>query len=371
MKKIIMIFGTRPEAIKMCPVFKALKKRKNFEVIICLSGQHKEMLNQVMKEFGVEYKYNINVMTNNQTLSDITSQIIVRLDEILKEEKPDIVIVHGDTTTSFAAALVSFYNNIKVAHVEAGLRTYDMKLPFPEEFNRQAVDLVSDFYFAPTELSRQNLIKEGKEKKKIYVTGNTGIDALKLTICDNYTNELLDWAEGSRLILFTAHRRESIGEPMEEMFKAIKRIVNDFSDVKIIFPVHKNPKVREIVNKILDNNDAIKLVEPLDIKDFHNIMRKCYLVVTDSGGIQEEAPALGKPVVVMRNETERVEAVESGTVVLAGTQEDKIYNIISELLTNREMYNGMSSALNPYGDGYASERIADILEKELLDHDEN
>lgn len=359
MKKILLVFGTRPEAIKMCPLIKCINDNSQLECCVCLTGQHKEMLDQVMDEFGIKADYNMKIMKENQTLSDITSEIITKLDPILEKENPQIVLVHGDTTTSFAAALSAFYHRIPIGHVEAGLRTYLMDSPYPEEFNRQAVDLICDLYFAPTQLAKQNLLREGKKEEKIYVTGNTVIDALKTTVNANYSNPILDWCKGSRMILLTAHRRENIGENMHQIFQAVKRIVHDNPDVKVIYPVHKNPKVLEIANEVFKGEEQIKLIEPLDVIDFHNLMAHSYLILTDSGGIQEEAPSLGKPVLVVRNTTERPEGVSAGTLKLAGTKEAPIYKEIDLLLRDSEQYDKMSKASNPYGDGHASERIVE------------
>jgi UDP-N-acetylglucosamine 2-epimerase (non-hydrolysing) len=359
--KVMVVFGTRPEAIKMCPLVLELKKRSEIETIVCTTGQHKEMLDQVMEVFHVTENYNLSIMEEKQTLSMITSKVLLGIDEILKTEKPDIMLVHGDTTTSFAASLSAFYHQISVGHVEAGLRTYDLYSPFPEEFNRQAVDIVSDLYFAPTELAKKQLLREGKSEKNIIVTGNTVIDALSTTIKKEYYHEELEWAKGSKLILFTAHRRENIGQPMQNIFHALCKIVNENKNVKVIYPIHKNPKVREIADEILGNQERIHMIEPLDVFDFHNFIARSYMVMTDSGGIQEEAPSLGKPVLVLRDTTERPEGVAAGTLKLTGTQEDTIYRIATQLLNNKEMYNKMSIASNPYGDGHASKRIVEYL----------
>jgi len=361
--KILSIFGTRPEAIKMCPVVKELEKRENIDSVVCLTGQHEEMLDQVMQIFHIDAKYNLHVMKANQTLSMITTNILLQLGEIYEQEKPELVLVHGDTSSSFAGALAAFYRNIPVGHVEAGLRTYNMKSPYPEEFNRQAVDLISDLYFAPTERAKAQLLKEGKDECKVFVTGNTVIDALKSTVVADYSNEILDWAGKSKLLLMTAHRRENIGVPMENMFRAIRRIVDEHSDVKVIYPVHKNPKVKEIAKRFFSGNDRIKLIEPLDVYDFHNFLARCYLVLTDSGGVQEEAPSLGKPVLVMRDTTERPEGVEAGTLKLVGTDEENIYKQTEILLTDSKVYHHMSNIQNPYGDGEAARRIVDIIEE--------
>lgn len=361
--KVMTIFGTRPEAIKMCPLVLELKKHSDIETIVCLTGQHKEMLNQVMEVFNITADYNLSIMKAGQTLSLITSEVLSGIDNILSKVKPDVVLVHGDTTTSFVAGLASFYHNIPVGHVEAGLRTYDLQSPYPEEFNRQAVDLFTKFYFAPTELAKKNLLTEGKSAQDIYVTGNTVIDALYTTVSESYSNEHLEWANDSRMILVTAHRRENIGKPMEEMFEAIRDVVNDNQDVKVIYPIHKNPLVREIADKYLANHERIRLIEPLDVLDFHNFIKNSYLILTDSGGIQEEAPALGKPVLVMRDTTERPEGVEAGTLKLVGTSYKKIYEETVKLLCDIELYNHMSFATNPYGDGHASERIVEVVKR--------
>lgn len=359
--KVVVVFGTRPEAIKMCPLILELKKNRNFETVVCLTGQHREMLDQVMEVFGIKTDYNLCVMRDEQTLGMITTAVLTGLNKVFVKENPDIVLVHGDTTTSFAAALSAFYNHILIGHVEAGLRTYNMKSPFPEEFNRQCVDLITDIYFTPTERAKQQLLNEGKDADKIFVTGNTVIDALKTTIRNDYKNEYLEWAEGSKLILLTAHRRENIGAPMESIFKGIRRIVDNNPKVKVIYPIHKNPKVREIANRYLTDHKRIRLIEPLDVIDFHNFMSKSYLILTDSGGIQEEAPSLGKPVLVMRDTTERPEGVDAGVLKLVGTDEDKIYQEVTNLLIDEVAYRQMSKAVNPYGDGHASERIVEVL----------
>lgn len=361
--KIITIFGTRPEAIKMCPLILQLKKTEGIECIVCLTGQHKEMLDQVIDIFKIQADYNLHIMRQNQTLSSITEDVLNKLDNVLETEKPDLILVHGDTTTSFAAALAGFYRRIPVGHVEAGLRTYNMHAPYPEEFNRQAVDLISELYFAPTEQSRQNLLKEGKKKESIYVTGNTVIDALSLTVQADYQNENLDWCSDSRLILLTAHRRENLGEPMRHMFRAVRRVIEEYPDIKVIYPVHKNPKVREIAQETLAGVERIRLIEPLDVVDFHNFMARSYIILTDSGGIQEEAPALGKPVLVMRETTERPEGIEAGTLKLVGTTGGTIYREMKNLLADDMLYQCMSKAVNPYGDGHASERIVHAILK--------
>lgn len=359
--KVLVVFGTRPEAIKMCPLIKELKKHKDIQTHVCLTGQHKEMLNQVMNVFELSCDYNLSIMKEKQTLSSVTISVLEGIDKILKDERPDIVLVHGDTTSAFSAGLASFYNSIPVGHVEAGLRTYNINSPFPEEFNRQAVDLFTDLYFAPTASARNQLINEGKNPNRVFITGNTVIDALRTTVRDNYYNENLEWASDSKLILLTAHRRENIGVPMENIFSAVNRIVNDNYNVKIIYPIHKNPLVREIADKCLIKSDRIRVIEPLDVLDFHNFMNKSFLILTDSGGIQEEAPSLGKPVLVMRNSTERPEGLEAGTLKLVGTDENKIYYETMRLLADKKAYEKMSNASNPYGDGHSSERIVSCL----------
>ncbi len=361
--KIISIFGTRPEAIKMCPLIKKMQEDISMDNLVCLTGQHREMLRQVMDVFDIKEKYNFEIMKENQTLTSVTSDILTGISQILVSEKPDMVLVHGDTSTAFSAALAAFYARIPVGHVEAGLRTNNMKSPFPEEFNRQAIDLITDLYFAPTEMAKQNLLAEGKCADKIFVTGNTIIDALSTTVVNDFASEYLDWAKGSRLILVTAHRRENLGEPMRSMFRAIKKISLTFDDVKIIYPIHLNPIVRDIAYEELSDVENVKLIEPLDVVSFHNFMSKSYLILTDSGGIQEEAPSLGKPVLVMRDTTERPEGIEAGTLKLVGTSEEKIYNETFELLNNSNAYEKMSKAVNPYGDGHASKRIIDAIKK--------
>lgn len=359
----MLVFGTRPEAIKMCPLIKEMKQHKELECCVCLTGQHKEMLEPVMQAFGIVEDYNLNIMKEGQTLADITVNVISELSKILNKEKPDWVMVHGDTTSAFAAATASFYLQVPIAHVEAGLRTGNIYSPYPEEFNRQAIDLITDIYFAPTYWAKENLINEGKEAESIYVTGNTVIDALRTTIKENYTDENIQWASDSKMILLTTHRRENLGEEMENIFKAVNIIVNRYPNLKFIFPVHKNPKIREIVKKHL-NHDRIRIIEPLDVIAFHNYMNKSYLIMTDSGGIQEEAPALGKPVLVLRNTTERPEGISAGTLKLVGTETENIVKQVSILLDNKAEYEKMSKAQNPYGDGHASERIiASFMEK--------
>lgn len=362
MKKIMLVFGTRPEAIKMCPLVNELKKRKNIEKIVCVTGQHRQMLDQVLEAFSVVPDYDLSIMKDKQTLFDVTVNILERIKTVLEEAKPDVVLVHGDTSTTFVTALACFYLQIPVGHVEAGLRTYNIYSPYPEEFNRQAVSIISQYNFAPTELSKQNLLKEGKDPDSIYVTGNTAIDALKTTVRADYTHPELDWAKDSRLIMITAHRRENLGEPMRHMFKAIRRVMDEHPDVKAIYPIHMNPVVREIAQEYLGDDDRIHIIEPLDVLDFHNFLSRSYLILTDSGGIQEEAPSLGKPVLVMRDTTERPEGIAAGTLKLVGTEEETIYKEFSRLLSDKTEYDAMSKASNPYGDGHACERIADILE---------
>lgn len=364
MKKIMLVFGTRPEAIKMCPLVKEFEKRKNLQTVVCVTGQHRQMLEQVLKVFKVKPDYDLAIMKDRQTLFDVTTSILKNLKEILEEVRPDVVLVHGDTSTTFATALACFYLQIPVGHVEAGLRTYNIWSPYPEEFNRRTVGIIAEYNFAPTALSKQNLIKEGKMEQSIYVTGNTAIDALKTTVKDDYTHAELEWAWGSKLIMVTAHRRENLGEPMRHMFRAIKRVCDEHLDVKVIYPIHMNPSVREIADRILGRDERIHIIEPLDVVDFHNFLSRSYLILTDSGGIQEEAPSLGKPVLVMRDTTERPEGIEAGTLKLIGTDEETIYNNFKLLLNNEEEYKKMSCASNPYGDGFASKRIADILEEE-------
>jgi len=365
MKKVMLIFGTRPEAIKMCPLALELERHPEFETVVCVTGQHRQMLDQILTCFHVEPKYDLCIMRQNQTLFDVTITILQRLGEILKTEKPDVVLVHGDTSTAFVTALACFYMQIPVGHVEAGLRTYNLYSPFPEEFNRQAVDLIARFYFAPTEMSRQNLLKEGKPDSSIYVTGNTVIDALDTTVRTDYAHPEVEWAKGSRMILLTAHRRENLGEPMRDMFTAIRRIVDETPDVKVIYPMHMNPTVREMARECFAGQERIHMIEPMDVLDFHNLMARAYLIMTDSGGIQEEAPALGKPVLVMRDTTERPEGVQAGTLRLVGTEEATIYAAVKELLSDEQVYLDMAHAANPYGDGTASRQIADILARKL------
>ncbi len=362
MKKVMLVFGTRPEAIKMCPLVNELKSRKEIETVVCVTGQHRQMLDQVLEAFDVVPDYDLSIMKDRQTLFDVTTNILNRIKEVLEEVHPDVVLVHGDTSTTFVTALACFYLQIPVGHVEAGLRTYNIYSPYPEEFNRQAVSIISAYNFAPTELSRQNLLKEGKNPDTIYVTGNTAIDALKTTVREDYTHPELEWAKGSRLIMITAHRRENLGEPMKHMFRAIRRVCDEHPDVKAIYPIHMNPVVRETAREILGDDERIHIIEPMDVLDFHNFLSRSFLILTDSGGIQEEAPSLGKPVLVMRDTTERPEGIKAGTLKLVGTDEQVIYENFKLLLEDEEAYKAMSTASNPYGDGFACKRIADILE---------
>lgn len=363
-KKVMVVFGTRPEAIKMCPLVKELKKRDGIETIVCVSGQHREMLHQVLEAFDVIPDYDLDIMKERQSLFDVTINIMESVKKVLEDVKPNVVLVHGDTSTTFTVALACFYMQIPVGHVEAGLRTYNIYSPYPEEFNRQAVGIVARYHFAPTEHSREALLKEGKNPNHIFVTGNTAIDALKTTVKQDYFHEELEWAKGSRLIMITAHRRENLGEPMQNMFRAILRIIKEHPDVKAIYPIHMNPVVRETADKILGDEERIHIIEPLEVIDFHNFLSRCFMILTDSGGIQEEAPSLGKPVLVMRDTTERPEGIEAGTLKLVGTDEEKIYTEFKRLLEDEEEYKKMSQASNPYGDGTACVQIADILENE-------
>ena len=366
--KVMSIFGTRPEAIKMAPLVKELESRDEIESIVCVTAQHREMLDQVLVTFNIKPDYDLNIMKQGQTLGDITTRALNGLESVIKDCKPDIVLVHGDTTTTFAGALAAFYNQVAIGHVEAGLRTNDKYSPFPEEMNRQMVDCLTDMYFAPTKISKENLLKENIEESKIYVTGNTAIDAMQTTVKKDYHHPELEWIkDNERMILLTAHRRENLGDPMRHIFKAIKRIVDEFEDVKVIYPIHMNPKVREVANEIFKGADRVKLIEPLEVFDFHNFQNKSYLILTDSGGIQEEAPSLGKPVLVLRDTTERPEGIEAETLKLVGTDEETIYEETKKLLTNKEDYEKMSKASNPYGDGHASERIVDAIIERFKD----
>lgn len=365
MKKVMLVFGTRPEAIKMCPLVLELKKRTDLRSIVCVTGQHRQMLDAVLTAFGVVPDYDLSIMKEKQTLFDITTNILERIRGVLAEERPDVVLVHGDTSTTFVTALACYYMQIPVGHVEAGLRTYDIYSPFPEEFNRQAVSIISRYNFAPTEMAKQNLVREGRSADTIFVTGNTAIDALRFTVKEQYRHPELEWAADSRLILITAHRRENLGEPMRNMFRAIRRVMDEHPDVKAIYPIHMNPTVREIANEYLGGDDRIHIIEPLDVLDFHNFMARSHLILTDSGGIQEEAPSLGKPVLVMRDTTERPEGVAAGTLKLVGTSEETIYQEFTKLLIDSTLYETMACTANPYGDGHACERIVEILSEKL------
>lgn len=364
MKTIMLVFGTRPEAIKMCPLIQELRTRKDIRTLCCVTGQHRQMLDQVLSAFHVTPDYDLAIMKDGQTLFDVTTRVMEELKNVLAEAKPDLVLVHGDTTTTFAAALTCFYMQIPVGHVEAGLRTYQLDSPFPEEFNRQAVGVVAKYHFAPTEQARQNLLRENKKPETIFVTGNTAIDALKTTVRADYQNPELEWAKGSRLILLTAHRRENLGEPMRAIFRAVRRITDEVPNIKVLYPVHMNPTIRALAQEILGGDERIRLIPPMDVVDFHNMLARSDLVMTDSGGIQEEAPSLGKPVLVLRDTTERPEGVAAGTLKLVGTDEETIYREAKRLLTDEAAYHRMSIASNPYGDGQACRRIADILEKD-------
>lgn len=369
MYKIISIFGTRPEAIKMAPVIKELERRSEFKSIVCITAQHRTMLDQVLNIFKITPDYDLNIMKPGQTLTHITAEVLKGIESIIIKEKPDLVLVHGDTTTAMAAALAAFYQQTPVGHVEAGLRTYDKYSPFPEEMNRQIIDRIADYLFAPTEISKANLNEHLNKKQKVFITGNTAIDALKTTVSPDYSHPDLEWAKDSRLILVTAHRRENLGEPMCHIFRAIKQIVDEFSDVKVIYPVHLNPKVRSVASEILGGNPRIRLIEPLDVLDFHNFMERAYFIMSDSGGVQEEAPSLGKPVLVLRNTTERPEGIAASTLKLVGTDTETVYAETKKLLTNRATYRRMSEAKNPYGDGFASKYIVDAIERDLC-HEE-
>lgn len=360
----MLVFGTRPEAIKMCPLVKELKTRKNIKTVVCVTGQHRQMLDQVLEVFEVVPDYDLSIMKEKQTLFDITTNILNKIKEVLEKEKPDVVLVHGDTSTTFVTALACFYLQIPIGHVEAGLRTYDIFSPYPEEFNRQAVSIISQYNFAPTIKAKENLINEGKAEDKIWVTGNTVIDALKTTVTEEYTHPELEWAKGSKLIFITAHRRENLGEPMHHMFRAIRRVLEGHPDVKALYPIHMNPIVRQAADEEFRGMDRIHIIEPVEVFDCHNLMARSYLILTDSGGIQEEAPSLGKPVLVMRDTTERPEGIKAGTLKLVGTKEETIYRTLEELLENNEEYEKMARANNPYGDGNACKRIADVLEAE-------
>ena len=363
MIKVMTIFGTRPEAIKMAPLVKELERRKEIESVVCVTAQHREMLDQVLTVFDIKPDYDLNIMKQGQTLSEITSRVLLGLEEVINKENPNIILVHGDTTTTFAGALAAFYNKIDIGHVEAGLRTWDKYSPFPEEMNRQMVDRMTDIFFAPTEVSKNNLLSENIPKEKIYVTGNTAIDAMKTTIKENYNNEIFDWLGNDKLILLTAHRRENLGQPMRHIFRAVKRIVEEYPNVKVVYPIHLNPKVREVANEVFKGINQVRLIEPLEVFDFHNFQNKSYIILTDSGGIQEEAPSLGKPVLVLRDTTERPEGITAGTLKLVGTDEETIYIETKKLLDDKNEYNKMSHASNPYGDGFASKYIVDAIIK--------
>ncbi len=367
MIKVMSIFGTRPEAIKMAPLVKELEKRSEIQSIVCVTAQHRQMLDQVLKTFSIVPDYDLDIMKQGQTLSDVTTRALNGLESVIQEVKPDIVLVHGDTTTTFAGALAAFYQQVSIGHVEAGLRTWNKYSPYPEEMNRQMVGCLCDMHFTPTKISEKNLLAEGKKKENIYVTGNTAIDAMQHTVQDSYRHDVLDWVGKDRMILLTAHRRENLGEPMYHIFRAIRRIVDEFADVKVVYPIHKNPLVRSIANEVLEGCDRVRLIEPLDVEDFHNFQNRSYVILTDSGGIQEEAPSLGKPVLVLRDTTERPEGIAAGTLKLAGTSEDTIYALTKELLEDEQVYETMSHAANPYGDGHASERIADAIIERFKD----
>lgn len=362
MKTVMLVFGTRPEAIKMCPLVKELKAREGIKTVVCVTGQHRQMLDMVLDTFSVVPDYDLSIMKAGQTLFDITTGILTGIGRVLDEAGPDVVLVHGDTSTTFATALACFYKQIAVGHVEAGLRTYNIYSPYPEEFNRQAVSILAKYNFCPTPLSRENLLREGKAEESLYVTGNTAIDALKTTVRKSYSHPELDWAADSRLIMITAHRRENLGAPMHSMFRAIRRVLEEHPDVKAIYPIHMNPVVRAAADEELGGCDRIHIIEPLEVLDFHNFLARSYMILTDSGGIQEEAPSLGKPVLVMRDTTERPEGIAAGTLKLVGTDEEVIYQNFKQLLEDKAAYDAMSKASNPYGDGFASKRIADILE---------
>lgn len=362
MKKVMTIFGTRPEAIKMAPLVKELKTRDHIQTIVCVTAQHRQMLDQVLQVFDIQPDYDLDIMKTGQSLSLITTRVLTGLEEIIKQEQPDLILVHGDTTTTYASALAAYYHQVKIGHVEAGLRTYQKYSPFPEEMNRQMVGVLADYHFAPTQVSKQNLLAEGKKEDTIFVTGNTAIDALSTTVKKEYEHPIFDWVKDDKLILLTAHRRENLGEPMKHMFRAIHRIVKEYEDVKVVYPIHMNPIVRNTAREIFGDHDRVRIIEPLEVIDFHNFMNKAYMILTDSGGIQEEAPSLGKPVLVLRDTTERPEGIEAGTLKLAGTKENDIYAMMKELLNNKEIYDIMAHASNPYGDGYASKRIVDIIE---------
>lgn len=359
--KVMSVFGTRPETIKMAPLVKELDSREEIESIVCVTAQHRQMLDQVLSAFDIHPDYDLDIMKQGQTLSDITARVLQGLEKVIAEVKPDMILVHGDTTTTFAGALAAYYARVAIGHVEAGLRTHDKYSPYPEEMNRQFVGCMADLHFAPTQLSCDNLTSEGKNPDTIVITGNTAIDALSTTVREDYTDEILEWAKGSRLITLTAHRRENLGEPMHRMFRAIRRIVDEFPDVKVVYPVHLNPLVQKAADEEFGGCDRVRLVAPLEVVECHNLLARSYLILTDSGGIQEEAPSLGKPVIVLRDTTERPEGIKAGTLKLAGTEEETVYSMIKELLTDSNEYDRMSHASNPYGDGKASSRIADAI----------
>lgn len=361
MKKIMTIFGTRPEAIKMAPLVKALEQEKMLEPIVVVTAQHREMLDSVLSTFEIKPKYDLNIMKSGQTLSEITSKSIAQLEQVIQLEKPDMVLVHGDTMTTFAGGLAAFYNQVPIGHVEAGLRSYDKYSPFPEEVNRQLVGVLADLHFAPTKNAASHLLSEGKYSESVVVTGNTAIDAMKYTVDDNYKSNIMDKYHDKKFILMTAHRRENIGQPMENIFKAVRRLIDEYTDLALVYPMHKNPKVREVAQKILGSHDRIELIEPLDVVDFHNFAKKAYFILTDSGGIQEEAPSFNKPVLVLRSVTERPEGVEAGTLKVIGTNKQNVYQAAKELIDDERLYHQMSEASNPYGDGFASERIVNHI----------
>jgi len=361
----MLVFGTRPEAIKMCPLVNELKQRPGMDVVVCVTGQHREMLDQILDAFAVCPDYDLSIMTQNQTLFDVTTIVLTKMRSVLQQEKPDVVLVHGDTSTTFATSLACYYLQVPVGHVEAGLRTYNIYSPFPEEFNRQATGIIASYSFAPTEHAKENLLREGKVEESVFVTGNTVIDALNVTIREDYHHPIFDWLGESRLIMLTAHRRENLGAPLRNMFRAIRRVVDGHPDVKVVYPIHMNPQVRMVAIEVLGEHDRIRIIEPLNVLDFHNFLNRAYLILTDSGGVQEEAPSLGKPVLVMRDTTERPEGVAAGTLKLVGTDEEVIYSSFEELLTDQDVYNRMSQASNPYGDGTACQQIADILQHQF------
>jgi len=370
-RKIVLVFGTRPEAVKMCPLVKELKNREKFQVTVCVTGQHREMLEQVLYSFQVEPDFDLRIMEQGQTLFDITEKVLKGMKQVYEQIQPDMVLVHGDTSTAFASALAAFYMNIPVGHVEAGLRTYDIRAPYPEEFNRQAIGSIADVHFAPTEAAAKHLIQEGKKKERIFITGNTAIDALQTTVSRDFSDPVLEeidrWTGNGRLILLTAHRRENLGQPLYEIFEGIRQVLLEHTDLRLIYPVHYNPQVRKAADEVFSGMDRVRLTDPMEVVDFHNLMERSYLILTDSGGIQEEAPALGKPVLVLRDTTERPEGVTAGTLRLAGTKKEKIYKEFKTLVENHEIYDKMSQAVNPYGDGTASRQIADILEGKLYE----